>query len=72
MAPPMNQVKFHWQHDRNTHEDYTIDCPWGTYFKLQARCDGRGRCSGREDGYYGRIYGQAWGNQARMSSMQIR
>jgi hypothetical protein len=48
--------KFHWKHNPETHEDYTVDCPWGVYYKLQATCNDDGNCSG---------CGRPWGGQRR-------
>lgn len=55
--------KFNWEHDPGSHEDYTIDCPWGTYYKLQATRDRAGNCSGGKDNFYGRTCGRPWGSQ---------
>jgi hypothetical protein len=59
------RVKFHWEHNSKTHEDYTLDCPWGVYYKLQAIPDDDGNCSGGKDNWYGRTCGQPWGDQRR-------
>jgi hypothetical protein len=58
-------VKFHWEHNPNTHEDYIVDCPWGVYYKLQAIPDDAGNCSGGKNNWYGRTCGRPWGGQRR-------
>jgi hypothetical protein len=60
-----HRVKFHWEHNPDTHEDYTVDCPWGVYYKLQASCSDDGNCSGGSDDWYGRTCGRPWGGQRR-------
>jgi hypothetical protein len=60
-----SHIKLHWEHDRDSHEDYTVDCPWGTYYKLQAVCDDRGFCSGGKNDYYSSACGRPWSNQIR-------
>lgn len=63
--------KFNWVHDPGTHEDYTIDCPWGTYYKLQATRDAAGNCSGGKDDFYGRTCGRPWGSQQDLHYCKI-
>ena len=57
--------KFKWEHDPVSHEDFTVDCPWGTYHKLQAVRDRAGKCSGGEDDFYARTCGRPWGSQGK-------
>lgn len=55
--------KFKWEHDPVSHEDFTIDCPCGVYYKVQATRDRQGNCSGGKDNFYARTCGQPWGEQ---------
>jgi hypothetical protein len=60
--------KFHWKDNPDTHEDYPVDCPWGIYYMLEARCNDEGNCSGGKDDFYGRTCGWPWGGQVRIAS----